>query len=83
MEKYVENSQVMDNRTEGYCFSWVYDEIQRNITDHLGIIEVKDDKLPVLRRFKQTSMDHFQNTHLISQMVKRISAAWISRASGQ
>lgn len=43
--KYVENSRIIDNRTEGYCISWVYDEMQRKITDHLGTIEVNDSKV--------------------------------------
>ena len=40
--RYVEDSQVADDCTEGYCVSWQYDEGQRNISDDLCIIEVKN-----------------------------------------
>jgi hypothetical protein len=44
-DKYIENSRIIDNKTEGYCISWAYDEIQINITDDLGIIQAKDEKV--------------------------------------
>jgi len=43
--KYMENSRIIDNKTEGYCVSWAYDEVQRDIADDLGIIEVKNDRV--------------------------------------
>jgi len=43
--RYVENSRIINDKTEGYCISWAYDEVQRKITDHLGVIEVKGDKV--------------------------------------
>jgi phage-related protein len=43
--RYVENSRIIDNKTEGYCVAWAYDEIQVSITDDLGIIEVKDERV--------------------------------------
>lgn len=41
--KYVENSSIVDGKTEGYCVSWAYDEVRRNVADDLGVIEVKDE----------------------------------------
>jgi hypothetical protein len=41
--RYIKDSKVSDNRTEGYCVSWEYDEKQRTITDDLCTIEIKDD----------------------------------------
>jgi hypothetical protein len=43
--KYVENSEIIDDKAEGYCISWAYDEIQRNITDDIGVIEVKNESV--------------------------------------
>ncbi len=43
--KYVENSRIIDDKTEVYCVSWAFDEIQRGLTDDLGVIEVKDDRV--------------------------------------
>lgn len=40
--RYVETSRVIDNRTEGYCVCWGYDDVQRKFTDHFGTIEMKD-----------------------------------------
>jgi hypothetical protein len=48
--KYVENSEIKDNKTEGYCVSWAYDEIQKSIADDLGIIEVKDEKVACISK---------------------------------
>ena len=41
--RYIEDSQVADDRTEGYCVSWQYDDGQRNISDDLCVIEVKNE----------------------------------------
>ncbi|MGB9133197.1 MAG: hypothetical protein WCB90_11400 [Methanosarcina sp.] len=43
--RYVENNQIINDKTEGYCVSWAYDEIHRSITDDLGFIEVKDERV--------------------------------------
>ncbi|AAM05618.1 hypothetical protein [Methanosarcina acetivorans] len=43
--KYVGNSKIIDDKTEGYCISWAYDEIKRKLTDEPGLIEVKDDRV--------------------------------------
>ncbi|WP_094227745.1 hypothetical protein [Methanolobus psychrotolerans] len=43
--RYVENSRIINDRTDGYCVCWAYDEVQRKITDHLGVIEVKEDEV--------------------------------------
>lgn len=43
--RYVETSRIIDNRTDGYCVSWAYDEVRRKITDHFGVIEVEDGKV--------------------------------------
>lgn len=48
--KYVENSRIIDNKTEGYCVSWAYDEMQRGITDDLGVIEVKDERVTCISK---------------------------------
>jgi len=43
--RYVENSRIINDKTEGYCVSWAFDEIKRNLTDDPGAIEVKDDRV--------------------------------------
>ncbi|MCQ1536682.1 hypothetical protein FTO70_13595 [Methanosarcina sp. KYL-1] len=43
--RYVENSRITDDKTDGYCVSWAYDEMQKSITDDLGVIEVKADRV--------------------------------------
>ncbi|WP_292469684.1 hypothetical protein [Methanolobus sp.] len=43
--RYVEDSQVINDRTGGYCVSWAYDDAQRWITDDFGTIEVTDGKI--------------------------------------
>jgi hypothetical protein len=43
--RYVENSRIIDDKTDGYFVSWAYDEIKRKLTDDLGVIEVKDDRV--------------------------------------
>jgi hypothetical protein len=40
--RYVENSRLIGDRTEGYCVCWAYDNSQRQITNNLCTIEVKD-----------------------------------------
>jgi hypothetical protein len=37
--------EIINDKTEGYCVSLAYDEIHRNITDYLGFIEVKDERV--------------------------------------
>jgi len=48
--KYVENSRIIDGKTEGYCVSWAYDDMQRGITDDLGIIEVKSERVTCISK---------------------------------
>ncbi|MDW7731550.1 MAG: hypothetical protein SCH66_03855 [Methanolobus sp.] len=43
--RYVENSRIVDGRTEGYCVCWAYDEVPRKITEDLCTIEVKAGKV--------------------------------------
>ena len=43
--RYVENNKIINGKTDGYCVSWAYDDVQKTITDDLGIIEVKDEKV--------------------------------------
>ena len=43
--RYVENSKITNDKTDGYCVSWAYDEIKIKLTDDLGVIEVKDDRV--------------------------------------
>ena len=43
--RYVENSKIINDKTDGYCVSWAYDEIKIKLTDDLGVIEVKDDRV--------------------------------------
>lgn len=43
--RYVENSKIIDDKTDGYCVSWTYDKMQKKITDDIGIIEVKNGKV--------------------------------------
>lgn len=48
--KYVENSRIIDDKTEVYCVSWAYDEIQRGLTNDIGVIEVKDDRVTCISK---------------------------------
>jgi hypothetical protein len=43
--RYVENSRIIDDKTDGYFVSWAYDEKKLKLTDDLGVIEVKDDRV--------------------------------------
>ncbi|KKH45748.1 hypothetical protein EO95_11880 [Methanosarcina sp. 1.H.T.1A.1] len=43
--RYVVNSRIKNDKTDGYCVSWAYDEIKKNLTDDLGVIEVKDKRV--------------------------------------
>jgi len=43
--RYVENSMIINDKTEGYCVSWAYDGMKRNLTDDPGTIEVKDGRV--------------------------------------
>ncbi|WP_407355506.1 hypothetical protein [Methanolobus sp. WCC5] len=53
--RYVEGSRIVDDSIEGYCVSWAYDEIYRKITDDLGMIEVKDNKVAWSNKVIQAS----------------------------
>lgn len=48
--KYVENSRIIDYKTEGYCVSWAFDNIQRSIANDLGIIEAKNERVTCVSR---------------------------------
>ncbi|KKG15223.1 hypothetical protein EO98_15520 [Methanosarcina sp. 2.H.T.1A.6] len=43
--RYVVNSRIKNDKTDGYCVSWAYDEVKKNLTDDLGVIEVKDKRV--------------------------------------
>ncbi|AKB74507.1 hypothetical protein MSLAZ_1246 [Methanosarcina lacustris Z-7289] len=43
--RYVENSKITNDKTDGYFVSWAYDEMKIKLTDDLGVIEVKDDRV--------------------------------------
>lgn len=43
--RYVENSKIKEGKTDGYCISWAYDEMQKKITDDIGVIEVNNEKV--------------------------------------
>jgi len=48
--KYIENSRITEDKTEGYCVSWAYDGVQRSIADDLGIIEVKNERVTCISK---------------------------------
>ncbi|AKB32637.1 hypothetical protein MSSIH_1947 [Methanosarcina siciliae HI350] len=43
--RYVENSRVINDRTDGYCVAWAYDGMKINLTDDPGAIEVENDRV--------------------------------------